>query len=343
MSEALTFSDKPDAARWDEFVASQAGSTFFQRIGWRDVMANAYGHKSHFLSAMRGGEIAGIFPLVEIKIPLFGHSLISTAFCTGGGPLAVDASIRDALLAQAEELGRKLGVDYIEIRDATDIGRDWVPKEGLYYGFEREIAAKEDECLKQIPRKQRAVVRKTLGSKLIFTIDDDVSTFYSLHSRTFRNHGTPVFPRKFYESIVRVFGKDCDILTVRDNDVPVSSVLSYYTKTRVTPYFTGSVGAARGLGSNDFMYWQLMRHAVARGCSEFDFGRSKVNTGPFAFKKNWGFEPRPMINWYYLVRGKELPNMSPTNPKFSAAIKVWQSLPLPVANFLSQFVSPSLG
>lgn len=343
MSEGLQFSYEPDAARWDAFVASRRGSTFFQRSGWRDVMAIAYGHKGHFLSALRGDEIAGVLPLVEVKSPLFGHSLISTAFCTGGGPLAVDAEARDALLAQAEELGRKLGVDYIEIRDAVDIGRGWAPKEGLYYGFERKIAAAEDECLKQIPRKQRAVVRKTLESKLSFTVDDDVETFYRLHSRTFRNHGTPVFPKRFYESIVRTFGKDCDILTVRDGRTPISSVLSYYTRDRVTPYFTGSVATARALGSNDFMYWQLMRHAVSRGCGEFDFGRSKVDTGPFAFKKNWGFEPRPMINWFYLVRGKALPNMSPTNPKFSAAIKIWQSLPLPVANFLSQFVSPSLG
>ncbi|HXZ69002.1 MAG TPA: FemAB family XrtA/PEP-CTERM system-associated protein [Alphaproteobacteria bacterium] len=343
MSADLEFSFEPDAARWDVFVASQPGSTFFQRAGWRDVMANAYGHKSHFLSAQRGGAIAGVLPLVEIKSPIFGHSLISTAFCTGGGPLAADAETRDALLAQAESLGRKLNVDYIEIRDATGIGRDWVPKEGLYFGFERKIAAAEDECLKQIPRKQRAVVRKTLESKLTFKVDQDVATFYALHARTFRNHGTPVFPKRFYENLVRVFGQDCDILTVWDETTPVSSVLSYYTKDRVTPYFTGSVQAARGLGSNDFMYWELMRHAVARGCTEFDFGRSKVDTGPFAFKKNWGFEPRPMINWYYLVRGKSLPNMSPTNPKFSTAIKVWQSLPLPVANFLSQFVSPSLG
>lgn len=343
MSQGFEFGYEADAARWDAFVASRPGSTFFQRIGWREVMANAYGHKSHFLSVSREGELAGILPLVEIKSPLFGHSLISTAFCTGGGPLAVDDEAKGALLAETERLGHKLGVDYIEIRDAVGIGREWVPKEGLYFGFERAIAAKEDECLKQIPRKQRAVVRKTLDSKLTFTIDGDVSTFYALHARTFRNHGTPIFPKKFYQSIVRTFGKDCDILTVRADGVPVSSVLSYYTTARVTPYFTGSVEAARGLGSNDFMYWQLMRHAAARGCSEFDFGRSKLDTGPYAFKKNWGFEPRPMINWYYLVRGKELPNMSPTNPKFSAAIKVWQSLPLPVANFLSQFVSPSLG
>ena len=33
-----------------------------------------------------------------------------------------------------------------------------------------------------------------------------------------------------------------------------------------------------------------MRRAAARGCRLFDFGRSKLGTGAFAFKKNWGFD-----------------------------------------------------
>ncbi len=116
--------------------------------------------------------------------------------------------------------------------------------------------------------------------------------------------------------------------------------MSFYLRDRVTPYYTGNAPAARGLGSSDLMYWHLMRHAVKRGCTSFDFGRSKVGTGPFAFKKNWGFEPRPITNWTYLVSSETLPNMSPTNPKYELAIRTWRKLPLPVANFLSGFISP---
>ena len=43
--------------------------------------------------------------------------------------------------------------------------------------------------------------------------------------------------------------------------------------------------------ANELVYYELMRHALARGCTRVDFGRSKVGTGPARFKKNWGFEP----------------------------------------------------
>jgi hypothetical protein len=91
------------------------------------------------------------------------------------------------------------------------------------------------------------------------------------------------------------------------------------------------------------MYWKLMRHAVARGCKIFDFGRSKVDTGPFAFKKNWGFEPRPIAHQYLLLKRDTLPNVNPTNPRYAKLIEVWRRLPIPVANFVSQFISRSLG
>ena len=43
-----------------------------------------------------------------------------------------------------------------------------------------------------------------------------------------------------------------------------------------------------------------MRRACERGCKVFDYGRSKIGTGPYSFKKNWGFEPQPLSHEYRL-------------------------------------------
>jgi FemAB-related protein (PEP-CTERM system-associated) len=157
-----------------------------------------------------------------------------------------------------------------------------------------------------------------------------------------RNHGTPVFPQRYFERLIETFGDQSNILTVFRKNEPISSVLSFYFRDRVLPYYAGGTADARASGANDLMYWQLMRHAHTRGCTSFDFGRSKLGTGPYAFKKNWGFEPRPIAHWYYLLRRQSLPNISPANPKYGMAIKAWRALPLPVANFVSQFISPDL-
>jgi FemAB-related protein (PEP-CTERM system-associated) len=332
----------PDDAAWDAFVDSHPAATFFHRANWRRVASEVFGHRPHYLTEMRKGDVAAILPLVEVRSRLFGHALISNAFCVGGGPLVVDDEAFDAILDQAAALGRRLGVDYIELRDLPRARPGWMARDDLYAGFERPIARDEDESLLQIPRKQRAVVRKALARGMTVQIESKTQAFYPLYARTMRDHGTPALPRRFFDQLLGVFGSDCEILTVMADGKPVSSVLSYFFRDRVLPYYTGSRIEARASGANDLMYWALMRRAVERDAAIFDFGRSKVGTGPYDFKRNWGFAPRPITHQFMLIRSPSLPNLNPANARYAAAIGAWRRLPLQVANRLSPFLSRSL-
>jgi FemAB-related protein (PEP-CTERM system-associated) len=326
---------------WDDFVLSRDDSSFFHRSAWRTVAQEAFGHTPHFLEVRRGGALAAVLPLVEVKSKVFGHSLISNAFCVGGGPLAVDDDALAEILVQATDLGRKLAVDYVELRD-TPRADGWIARGDLYAGFSRAIPADEEANMLWIPKKQRAVVRKARTMDLSVTIDADMNDFFAVYATTMRDHGTPALPKRFFETLAKTFGTDCEVLTVRKDGRPISSVLSYYFKDAVLPYYTGSRNEARGLGSNDLMYWAVMRRAVERGYGVFDFGRSKVGTGPFNFKKNWGFEPRPITHQFLTVKASEPPNLNPTNPKYALMIAAWRKLPVPVATAISPFISRSL-
>jgi len=330
------------SAEWDAFVTSQPQSNFFQLSGWRKVVKRAFGHDCPYLVTHRDSAIAGVMPLTEIKSRLFGHFLVGNGFTVGGGPLADGAEALAALLAEAEELGRTRQVAYIELRDCGKAGPGWQAKDDLYAGFEGPIAAKEDDNLKQIPRKQRAVVRKALEQGFTISIERSIQPFFDLYARTLRDHGTPILPRRFYESLLTVFGEACEILTVRKDGVPTSSVMSFFYQGKVLPYYTGSIPEARRSGANDMMYWALMRRAVERGATIFDFGRSKVGTGPYSFKSNWGFQPRPITHQYLLIGQGTLPNLNPTNPRYAKVIAAWQKLPIAVANTISPFISRDL-
>ena len=192
------------------------------------------------------------------------------------------------------DLGRARKVAYIELRDCAAAGPGWQSRGDLYAGFEGPIARDEADNLKQIPRKQRAVVRKALEQGFTISIERSIQPFFDLYARTLRDHGTPILPRRFYENLLTVFGEACEILTVSKDGVPTSSVMSFFYRDKVLPYYTGSLVEARRSGANDMMYWALMRRAVERGATVFDFGRSKVGTGPYSFKSNWGFTPRPI-------------------------------------------------
>src|SRR5205814_1144155 len=75
----------------------------------------------------------------------------------------------------------------------------------------------------------------------------------------------------------------------------------------------------------------------------FDFGRSKEGTGPYDFKRNWGFEPAPLAYEYCLYRRKSIPENNPLNPKYRALIALWRHLPIGVANAIGPHVVKSLG
>jgi hypothetical protein len=91
------------------------------------------------------------------------------------------------------------------------------------------------------------------------------------------------------------------------------------------------------------MYWEVMRRASERGYRVFDFGRSKVGTGSYAFKCNWGFKPTPLVYQFRLAPGRSVPDLNPLNPKFAIFVAAWKRLPLTVATQLGPSIVRGLG
>ena len=331
-----------DQAAWDRYVYESPSATFFHLSGWRRVIESVCGHKTHYLYAARGTQITGVLPLVEMRSRLFGHSLISTPFCVYGGAAASSPEDRSALELRARQLAEKLCVDYLELRNLQGSAGDWVGKE-LYVTFRKRISTNDDENMKTIPRKQRAMVRKGIEAGLRSHVDHDVDRFYAMYSESVRNLGTPVLGKRFFAALLAEFGSAADVLTITIDGRPVSSVMSFYFRDEVLPYYGGGTTDARELKANDFMYWELMRHAVARGATLFDFGRSKLDTGSYSFKRNWGFEPQKLEYQYHLVRSTSVPDLSPKNPKYEKMIAVWKRLPVWVTQTVGPMIARHLG
>lgn len=331
-----------DISRWDRFVLDCPEATFFHRAGWQAVIETAFGHKTWFMYAEADGRIQGVICLAEIKSKLFGHSLSSLPFCVYGGIAAVTESARQALDRAAQELAAKLNVGHLEYRNLTPQHPDWAGKD-LYVTFRKEILPDVEQNMLAIPKKQRAMVRKGIKAGLEGSIDDGVDRFFAAYSASVHRLGTPVFSKKYFRILKDTFADDCEILTITNQGRTVSSVLSFYFRDEVLPYYGGGTGEAREVAGNDFMYWELMRRACERGYKVFDFGRSKVGTGAFDFKKNWGFQPQPLHYEYQLHRAAQIPDNNPLSPKFQLFIKMWQRLPLSVANVLGPHIVRNLG
>jgi FemAB-related protein (PEP-CTERM system-associated) len=339
----LAEGDTAGAARWDAFVLDCPKATFFHRAGWQRIIREVFRHRTYFLYAERGGSIEGVLPLAEVKSLLFGHALVSLPFAVYGGVAARTTEAATALETQAQALAQRLGVSHLELRNVTPRHPDW-PTQDLYVTFRKEILPEVDANMLAIPRKQRAMVRKGIKNGLRSELDATVDRFFDLFADNVHRHGTPALPKRYFEALMREFGSDREVLTITDpSGRPVSSVLSFYFRDEVLPYYAGDDMAARELAANDFKYWELMRRACERGYRVFDFGRSKRGTGSFSFKKNWGFEPTPLYYEYRLYRGDAIPQNNPNNPKYRAFIALWRRLPVSLANRLGPLIVRNLG
>ena len=354
--------DYSEMGQWDAFVEACEQATFFHLSGWKRVIERSFGHKTFFLYAKKDNKIQAILPLGHINSILFGSALISLPFCVYGGIAAVNDEARVALEVAANELANNLGVDHLELRN-QELGKhqlqnsnlnnfrlqasvlqknDWITKE-LYVTFKKKIDPDPEKNLLAIPRKQRAMVRKGIKEDLKTEIDNTHDRLYNVYSESVHNLGTPVFPKNYFKELKAGFGDACEILIVTKQNTVVSGVMSFYFRNEVLPYYGGGNHLARGCKANDFMYWELMRRASEKGIQVFDFGRSKIGTGSYNFKKNWGFEPKPLHYEYKLIKAKELPDINPLNPKYQFFIKLWKRMPLSMSRFIGPMIAKDLG
>lgn len=330
-------------ARWDNFVLNCPEATFFHRAAWQDIIASVFGHKTYFLEASHQGNLQGILPLAHVNSLLFGNALVALPFAVYGGIASVTPDASIALEQEADALARRLGVDHLEFRNISPRHSDW-PTQDLYVTFRKEILSDVEANMLAIPRKQRAMVRKGIKNQLKSRVDRQSDTFFKLFADNVHRHGTPALPKRYFDALLNTFGDDCEILTVEAPDGrPLSSVLSFYFRDEVLPYYAGDDESAREFAANDFKYWELMRRSCERGVRIFDYGRSKVGTGPYAFKKNWGFEPQALHYEYCLYKRDSIPQNNPNNAKYKYFIKGWQRLPIGIANWLGPYIVRNLG
>jgi FemAB-related protein (PEP-CTERM system-associated) len=340
--------DAEERRRIDAFLRAQPQATPFHRPEWLLAVAHGTGNPALALVAEQGNRLAAYLPLNEIHSPLFGRLLASSGFAVGGGLLLTDADERDAAFAALEELAMRRSCSTVELRGGVLPAEraGWSLRGDAHCGFIAQLAEDDEAMLLAVPRKQRAEVRKGLDASLEVAVgssEADRGAHYRVYAESVRNLGTPVFPRGLFDAVLDMFGDAADILTIRHEGHAVASVLSLYHRGTVLPYWGGGTYDARRLRANDRMYFELMRHARRRGCDRFDFGRSKTGSGPYHFKRNWGFTPEPLTYAVWTAPGSPARDANPNSAGNAALAAMWRRLPLAIANRLGPHIARGLG
>jgi len=320
---------------WDSFVRDHPRGTPFHLTAWKRVIEETFDYEPRYLCARDKGKIRGLLPLFLVDTVLTGKVLISSPFAVYGGVLAGCDEVREALGAELRRLAEAENVQYAELRNAWPeqcLGYTPVDR---YVTFTQPVSPVSDEdLLAALSKKTRNMVRKSLKSPFSTRETTSLDHFYRLLANNYRRLGTPVFPRQFFERMCRYFGPVVDLREILLDGEVAAAALNFHFRGSMHTYYAASDPAFLAQAPNNYMYFEFLRWAGQQEYSEFDFGRSKKETGTFEFKRHWGTVMRELPYEVLLVRRKDPPNFSPKNPKFDLAIKVWRLLPVGITRML---------
>lgn len=347
MIEQANLDSGVQCARLDQWICAHPASTPFHRTAWLKAITRCTGQSAMILVARESADkIVGLVPLNFIDSALFGRALVSTGFAVDGGILADDPAVAQALADACWTLAERENLPTAELRGGMLPENGWTIKTDSYLGFAKRLEADDEKQLLSVPRKHRAELRKGLDKGFDVEIGRDgrmLDIHYRLYAENVHRLGTPVFPKSLFSSVLETFRQDADIILVSKDGVPHTSIFSLYHNDACMPYWHGATLQARGLHSNEVAYFKLMGHARERGCTIFDFGRSKVGTGPAAWKKSWGWEGQPLSYAVRTAQGTAARDINPLSPQYQRKVELWKKLPLPLANIIGPYISRGLG
>ena len=324
-----------DGSGWDEYVLNHPDSLFYHLYGWGLAFEKVFNFKKFYLQAKRADKICGVLPLILVDTAL-GKKMISIPIGVYAGVLSNEGTIDKMLIEKAVAFTKEFGCDYLEIRNLKKSYPD-MPSKELYVTFIRELPATPQDCLGLLPRKARAAAREAIDKGLAYDVGlkylDDCYNIYAINQRYL---GTPVVAKKWFTALSEIFKDKTNILVIKSGQRCIASVLTFFYKDTVLPFYGGCIPGFFELNPNNYMYLKLEEYGIEKGYKFCDFGRSRKDTGSYHFKINQGFNPNQLHYQYYLNKAKKVPEISPSNKSFDLAKCAWKHLPL----FLTKWMGP---
>jgi serine/alanine adding enzyme len=332
---------------WDSFVMDTEDGTCYHLSGWKDIFEKTYGHRTYYLFAVEheedaGDKITGILPLILIKSAIFGTFLVSLPIFDHVGICAHSDEAEVSLIEKAIEIAKKKKAKFVEFRQSAPIQSNNEEKFNKLIVKSHKITLlldlpiSSEELLKSFKAKLRSQIKKPVkeGCKFVAGGLDQLDNFYEVFATNMRDLGTPVNSKSLFKNILEEFPEDSKIGVVLKGREPLAAGFIIGFKEKLQIPWASSLRKFNPLSPNMLLYWGILEYACEKGYRIFDFGRSSPEEGTHKFKEQWGPKALPLYWHYWVADGREKPELNPDNPKFQTFIKIWQNLPLPIANLI---------
>jgi FemAB-related protein (PEP-CTERM system-associated) len=326
--------------RWSDYLREKGVVAATRQPVWLSVLRDGLGHQTYALEIVQGNRTRGFLPLAHVNSWVFGRFLVSLPYVNSAGVVADDESCARLLIAEAVKLADKLNVKYLEMRHEQVIApQAFTDKVNGKVHMRLRLPPSPDTLWRDLDAKVRNQVRKAEknGLEVVWGRDELLGEFYDVFSHNMRDLGTPVYGRPLFTAILYHLKDGAEFCVVRKDRQPVAGALLLHGEGVSEVPSASSLRAFNATNANMLMYWNLLRRAIERGQTVFDFGRSTPDGSTYRFKKQWGAEPHP-AEWQYHRRNGQVNDARPDNPRYQKLIKVWQKLPL----WLTRWIGPPI-
>ncbi len=323
-------------ARVSHWQQCLVGGAFVADPRWLLVLSEAFGHEPLAVECLCDGQLAGYLPLLHVRSRLFGRHLVSLPYINTAGLVADDDDIKQQLVDAARQLADELNVRHLQLRHEVEYQHPALTQSLTNKVHMRlPLPKSADELWAALSPKVRNQVRKAQKNDFDVTWGREalLSPFYQVFRRNMRDLGTPVFSRRLFERWLAHFPSEAEICVLRHCAQPIAAAILLHGRERTEVLSASTLREFNALCPNMQMYWELLTRSIERRQSLFDFGRSTLDSNTYRFKRQWGAEAHPAV-WQFYTRGGNVGDLRPDNPKFALATRIWQKLPLWVANLL---------
>ncbi len=298
----------PDAAAWDELVASTPEATVFHTSAWASLWTSVWKDARWEAVVLPGeaGYAAGIGFLARRR-GLF-ETLDSMPYATYGGPIVRPghpdpASVRRQLLeAFARRAGRRLTIRsqltwYGGIRD--EFPERFPAEESFTHVL--DLTGGYDRVAGGFSSSTRRLVRQAAESGLsmrVVEVVDDLRTFHDMAVETVRRRGGTPKPFSIYERIFSslVPAGLARYHLVQHGEGAVAGSLDLFHQGIATSWLPVSRESSWHLRPNNFLIASTLETLCGAGYLEYNFGASPADAaGLVRYKEGWGARPRPVL------------------------------------------------
>ncbi len=305
--------------------------------GWRDVMSAVYGYKTRFLLAKEQNDIVGVMPLFFIRSLLVGHS----ATTMPGGLCANDQQVAQALLNEAQAIAERERVKRFVIQDTRHAYPGMAQTANNHAHYVIDLHQGVDIVWNNLRSNTRRHIRLAHKNGLTIEIGHNehlLDDFYHVLCQFTHQAGTPVFGRRFLESVVKTFPDGFNIAVIYKEKQPVGAYFQLILGNTVYGTWGATLWPYLKDSAVYLAYWSIIEHTANHGYDYLDLGRSPKESGPAKFKAKWRGDEYPIYQQVTSF-GSNSTNGSmservESDSKMRYFMQLWPKLPFPLVKYL---------